>query len=94
MRALTAVVVLLDNSLNGALVRLVECLRGEAVAGRAKAAVVHGVLEGVVLPAEDVVAVLAVSGALRWPCQSGRGYRNNSTVIKAKKERKGRKSRV
>lgn len=60
---LTAFVILLDNGLDSALVRLVEALSGQALAGGAEAAVVHGVLQRIVLPAKYVVTVLSVAGA-------------------------------
>jgi hypothetical protein len=60
--ALTAIVIFIDRRFDGARVGLVEGLGGQTVAGGAEAAVVHGMLEGVVLPTEDVVAVLAVAG--------------------------------
>lgn len=55
--------ILLDHLLHCALIGNGEPLGGEALAGRPEAGVVHGALQSVVLPAEDVVAVLAVSGA-------------------------------
>ena len=58
-----AVDLLLDLGLDGALVGLGDALRLEAVAeqrGR-----VHGALERVALPAEEVVSMLAVAGAVR-----------------------------
>ena len=60
---LTAFIVLLDKALDGALVGLVKGLGGQALASGAEAAVVHGVLQGIVLPAKNVVAVLSVAGA-------------------------------
>jgi len=53
--------ILLNLLLNRALIRNGEPLRRQPLARRAKAGVIHGALEGVVLPAEDVVSVLAES---------------------------------
>lgn len=55
--------VLLDHLLDGAFIGGRKSLGGQALARRPEARVVHGPLEGIVLPAKDVVAVLAVSGA-------------------------------
>ncbi len=63
-RELTAFIILLDKTLDSALVSLVKPLGRQSGAGGPEASVVHGVLEGIVLPAEDIVAVLAVSSAL------------------------------
>ena len=59
METLTAVDVLVDGVRNGALVSLVDRLGGDAVAKEGLG--VHGPLEGVTLPSEDVVAVRAIS---------------------------------
>jgi hypothetical protein len=59
METLTAVDVLINGVLDGALVGLVDRLGGDAVAKQGRG--VHGALEGVALPPEDVVAVRAVS---------------------------------
>lgn len=60
---LTSIDVLLHDSLDLALVGLVKPLGGQSLARGTEAAVIHGVLERVILPAKDVVTVLAVSGA-------------------------------
>jgi len=60
---LTSIMILLNLLLHRALIRNGEPLRRQPLARRAKAGVIHGALEGVVLPAENVVSVLAESGA-------------------------------
>lgn len=64
-RELTSVIILLHRILNSALIRLVKPLRRQPATRGAEALVVHGVLQGIILPAEDVVAVLAVAGSVR-----------------------------
>jgi len=57
--------ILVDEGLDGAGLHLVNRLREEAAAlGAEAAALVHGLLERVVLPAEDVVTVLAEAGVV------------------------------
>lgn len=64
--------ILLNLLPNRALIRNRESLRGQTLARRAKARVIHGALEGVVLPAEDVVSVLAVpSTVMHWLLNPG-----------------------
>jgi len=58
METLTAVDVLINGVLDGALVGLVDRLGGDAVAKQGLR--VHGALECVALPPEDVVAMRAV----------------------------------
>jgi hypothetical protein len=60
-RTLTSIIVLPDLRLDRAPVGLVEALSSQGTAGRAEAAGVHGALQSIVLPAEDVVAVLGVA---------------------------------
>ena len=64
--------------LHSAFVGLVKTLCRQPLARRAKALVVHGVLERVVLPAKDVVAVLSVAssvclGSCFSSCRIGQG---------------------
>ena len=54
--------ILLNLLLNSTLIRDGESLRGQPLTCRSKAGVIHGVLEGVLLPPEDVISVLAVAG--------------------------------
>ncbi len=55
-------------------------LRRERPARGAKAGVIHGLLQGVVLPAEDVVGMLSVSGAGLVSARSevGAGWLNDT----------------
>ena len=61
---LTAIVNLVRKRLDGALLRLLDRLRLELAADVAGAAGVDGLLQGVALPTEDVVAVLGVAVAV------------------------------
>lgn len=64
--------ILLNLLLNRALIRSRESLRRKTLACWAKAGVIHSDLEGVVLPAEDVVSVLAVpSTVMHWLLNPG-----------------------
>ena len=60
---LTAVRVLLGFRRDAALVGLGKGLSLETGAGRAEAAVIHGMLEAVILPTKDVISVLGVAGS-------------------------------
>jgi hypothetical protein len=68
---LTALGVLLDKGLDGALVGLVEPLGRKAVASGAEALVVHGMLQEVVLPTKDVIAVLSVASPVLLGVSAG-----------------------
>lgn len=69
METLTAVDVLINGVRDGALVGLVDRLGGNAVAKKGLG--VHGTLEGVALPPEDIVTVRAVSLTLIQPRYMG-----------------------
>jgi hypothetical protein len=69
MEILTAVDVLVNGVLDGALVCLVDRLGGDAVAKKGLG--VHGTLEGVALPPEDIVTMRAVSLKLIQPGYMG-----------------------
>ncbi len=86
----------MDGNRHAALVLDLGRLRSELGAVAEVAAAVHGRLEGVSLPAKDVVAVLAVSGpergvsdttldVCRWPCAnlpvSGREKQRLAAVL-------------
>jgi len=60
----TAVGFLLDYRLDTALVRLGKLLKLESGACVAEAAAIHCLLQGVALPPEDVITMLAVPGAI------------------------------
>jgi len=61
---LTALPLLIDLLRNLALIRLRNNLGLEIGATGTRASAVHGALKGIALPAEDVVAVLAVAGVV------------------------------
>jgi hypothetical protein len=55
---------LVHSVLDRTLVLDVGALRGQRFAGGTEAGAVHGLLEHIVLPAEHIVGMLAISGAL------------------------------
>ena len=65
LEAHTAICILLDLRIYAAFVRLGELLEWEVGAGVAEAATIHGLLQGITLPAKDVIAVLAVASAMK-----------------------------
>jgi len=62
-KKLTPIIILIHKPLHSAGIRLIEALCRQPTTGWTKAAIVHSVLERVVFPAKDVIAVLAVSSA-------------------------------
>lgn len=56
----------MHGGLESAVVGRGEGLGGVTAAGSAKAAAVHGLLQSIVLPAKDVVAVLSVTGTIEF----------------------------
>lgn len=55
---LTSFGILLGAWLDGAVVCLLKGLRRKTSASRPKATVIHGMLEGIILPTKDVIPVL------------------------------------
>lgn len=87
---LTTLIILPHQILHSALICLVKRLGRQAAAGRPKAAVVHGVLEGVALPAEHVVPVLAVAGPCFGSAVHWRGLQGKRGEGRGRKRGEGR----